>query len=100
MPPTCRVCKSTAPLRRVSETSPAGWIAFTVLLLSCFPLSPLALYIGPRWGVCSRCGCRVQNLGSETWPLRVISLLYFGALVLGAALALLYLGSRTPGIRT
>jgi len=44
----CRVCGSTAPLRRVSETSIGGWIVFAVMLLTCIPASPFALFIKDR----------------------------------------------------
>jgi len=96
----CRVCGSTAPLRRVSETSIGGWIVFAVMLLTCIPASPFALFIKDRWAVCSRCGCRVHKVGSETWPLYVLGVAYFGALLIGAVVLIAYLNLGAQAIRT
>lgn len=55
----CPFCHTDAmPLVR-SQISTAGWIVFVVLLLLCFPLCLIALFIKEDFRVCSRCGIKL-----------------------------------------
>jgi predicted Zn finger-like uncharacterized protein len=51
----CPFCQSTYPPEVKRRISTAGWITFAVLLLACFPLSLIGLFIKEDYRVCSSC---------------------------------------------
>jgi len=55
----CPYCKTRALPRIRSDISQTGWIVFIVLILSCFPLCWVALFIKEEYRVCSACGIRL-----------------------------------------
>ncbi|MBY0527812.1 MAG: LITAF-like zinc ribbon domain-containing protein [Gemmataceae bacterium] len=59
----CPFCKSTAmPLGR-DQISQTGWVLFVVLLISCFPLCIIGLFIKEQVRVCSNCGMKLGTAG-------------------------------------
>ncbi len=56
----CPFCRSNDPPQVRSKISTAGWVVFVVLLLFCFPLCIIGLFITENYRVCSSCGI---NLG-------------------------------------
>lgn len=52
----CVYCGTTAPPEVRSKISTAGWVTFVVLLLVCFPVCIVALFIKEEYRVCSSCG--------------------------------------------
>jgi DNA-directed RNA polymerase subunit RPC12/RpoP len=55
----CPYCNSDAPPYMKSKTSTTGWVVFCVLLLGCFPLSVIGLFITESHRECSDCGVRI-----------------------------------------
>ena len=52
----CPYCQSPAPPVQKQRISTAGWILFVVLLLLCFPLCWIGLFIKEDYRSCSFCG--------------------------------------------
>jgi hypothetical protein len=57
--PVCPYCDSDEPPRVRKEISPAGWVVFAVLLLTCLPLCFLGLLIHEERYHCVDCGARL-----------------------------------------
>lgn len=55
---TCPYCQTHRPPRVASKISVAGWVLFVVLLLTCFPLCIIALFITENYRICSSCGIK------------------------------------------
>jgi GYF domain 2/LITAF-like zinc ribbon domain len=55
----CPFCQSTQPPLTRSKISTAGWVMFVVLLIACFPLCIIALFIKEDYRVCSSCGTKL-----------------------------------------
>ena len=55
----CPFCQSTHPPQVKSKISTAGWVMFVVLLIACFPLCVVALFIKEDYRVCSSCGTKL-----------------------------------------
>ncbi|MFL5342194.1 MAG: LITAF-like zinc ribbon domain-containing protein [Gemmataceae bacterium] len=56
---TCKECGSDAPPIHRSQISVAGWIVFVVMLLLCWPLCFIGLFIKDEYSVCGECGARI-----------------------------------------
>jgi hypothetical protein len=52
----CPFCQSTYPPAVKRRISTAGWVIFAVLLIACFPLSIIGLFVKEDYRVCSSCG--------------------------------------------
>ncbi len=55
----CPFCQSGLPPRVKSKISTAGWVVFVVLLIACFPLSIIGIFIKEDYRVCSSCGTKL-----------------------------------------
>jgi len=55
----CPYCQSSAPPEIKRRISTAGWVVFVVLLIACFPLSIIGLFIKEDYRVCSSCGIKL-----------------------------------------
>jgi lipopolysaccharide-induced tumor necrosis factor-alpha factor len=54
----CPFCQSNLPPLAKRKISTTGWIVFVVLLIFCFPLSIIGLFIKEDYRVCSSCGIK------------------------------------------
>ncbi len=52
----CPFCSSNSPPIRKQKISTAGWVLFVILLIGCFPLCVIGLFITEDHRVCSDCG--------------------------------------------
>jgi predicted Zn finger-like uncharacterized protein len=52
----CPFCQSAYPPAIKRRISTAGWVIFAVLLIACFPLSIIGLFVKEDYRVCSSCG--------------------------------------------
>ncbi len=57
----CPFCQTSDPPRTVSQISQTGWILFIVLLIFCFPLCIIGLFVTEPYRVCSSCGIRLDR---------------------------------------
>jgi hypothetical protein len=55
----CPFCQSTHPPEVKSRISTAGWVTFILLLIFCFPLCIIGLFIKEDYRVCSSCGIKL-----------------------------------------
>ena len=55
----CPFCGTGRPPLVNSQVSTGGWVLFVVLLLSCFPLCFIGLFLKDRFRECSGCGIRL-----------------------------------------
>ena len=55
----CPYCGTDEPPRARQRVSVAGWVVFAVLLLFCFPLCLIGLFITEEEKVCWGCGLRL-----------------------------------------
>ena len=55
----CVYCGTSRPPEVCSKISTAGWVLFVVLLISCFPLCVIGLFIKEDYRVCSSCGIKL-----------------------------------------
>jgi hypothetical protein len=55
----CPFCRSNAPPKVKSRISTAGWVIFVILLIACFPLCIIGLFITEHYHVCSSCGVKL-----------------------------------------
>jgi len=55
----CPYCHTDEYPEVKSKISTAGWVVFVVLLLICFPLCIIALFIKEDYRVCSACGIKL-----------------------------------------
>jgi hypothetical protein len=55
----CPYCDSDEPPAHRSDISAAGWITFAVLLMVCWPLCFIGLFIKEEYDVCRDCGRKV-----------------------------------------
>lgn len=55
----CPFCQANDPPEVRSKISTAGWVIFVVLLIGCFPLCIIGLFIKEDYRVCSSCGIKL-----------------------------------------
>jgi len=55
----CPFCQSNDPPEINSRISTAGWVIFVILLIACFPLCVIGLFIKEDYRVCSSCGIKL-----------------------------------------
>lgn len=55
----CPFCHTQQPPYVQSQISTAGWVLFVVLLIFCFPLCIIGLFIKENYRVCSGCGIKL-----------------------------------------
>lgn len=55
----CPYCGAQSPPIVRQQISTAGWVLFVVLLLVCFPLCIVALFVKEDYRVCSGCGIKL-----------------------------------------
>jgi hypothetical protein len=55
----CPFCRSSYPPEVKRKISTAGWVTFVVLLVLCFPLCVIGLFIKEDYRVCSSCGIKL-----------------------------------------
>jgi hypothetical protein len=55
----CPFCHSNVPPEVKSKISTAGWVIFVVLLIACFPLCIIGLFIKEDYRVCRSCGIKL-----------------------------------------
>jgi LITAF-like zinc ribbon domain len=55
----CPFCRSSYPPEVKRRISTAGWVTFVVLLVLCFPLCLIGLFIKEDYRVCSSCGIKL-----------------------------------------
>jgi DNA-directed RNA polymerase subunit RPC12/RpoP len=55
----CPYCGCDSPPARRSEVSATGWVILVVMLLFCFPLFFIGLFIKDEYRVCRDCGTRL-----------------------------------------
>lgn len=79
----CPDCHTVRPPEFVAKIATAGWVVFAALLLVCFPLCWLGLFIKERYRVCPECGRRSELTASELaaqqggFPLAIVIALVF-----------------------
>ena len=56
---SCPFCHTSVPPRINKQISTAGWVMFVVLILFCFILAPIALFITEDYRSCSSCGIKL-----------------------------------------
>jgi hypothetical protein len=55
----CPFCGTSEPPNVDSKVSTGGWVLFVVLLISCFPLCFIGLFVREDYRVCSSCGVKL-----------------------------------------
>lgn len=55
----CPFCGGSTPPKVTRQVSTAGWIIFVILLLACFPLCALALFVTEDHRSCHDCGIKL-----------------------------------------
>ena len=55
----CPFCQSKSPPLIKKQISTAGWIVFVGLVIACFPLSLIGLFIKEEYRVCGSCGIKL-----------------------------------------
>ena len=55
----CPFCQTKSPPIVRKQISTAGWVVFALLLIACFPLSIIGLFIKQEYRVCSSCGIKL-----------------------------------------
>jgi hypothetical protein len=55
----CPFCQTNYPPQVMSRISTAGWVIFVILLIACFPLCIIGLFITEDYRVCSSCGIKL-----------------------------------------
>jgi predicted Zn finger-like uncharacterized protein len=55
----CPFCQANDPPEVKSRISTAGWVIFVILLIACFPLCIIGLFIREDYRVCSSCGIKL-----------------------------------------
>ena len=56
----CPFCQSNLAPKRKRKISTAGWVTFSLLLVFCFPLCIIGLFIKDEYHVCRDCGVKLD----------------------------------------
>jgi DNA-directed RNA polymerase subunit M/transcription elongation factor TFIIS len=56
----CPFCQSNLAPKVKRKISTAGWLTFSLLLIFCFPLCIIGLFIKDQYHVCRSCGVRLD----------------------------------------